>query len=233
MRVVSLVPSVTETLVEWGVTPVGVTRFCRHPEIESVGGTKNPDIDRILALDPDLVVVCVEENRLEDAGSIEAAGVPICVLDVRSVGDVCPALDELATTVGLAAGTRPRPAVEPRPSIGIRALVPIWRRPWMTFNGDTYGSSLLQSIGVLNVFDDAAERYFELDLDEAQKLRPDLVLAPSEPYPFGERHRADLEVVAPVVFLDGQDLFWWGARTPGAISRLGELARSMGNLRNS
>jgi hypothetical protein len=101
------------------------------------------------------------------------------------------------------------------------AFVPIWRRPWMTLNGDTYGSSLLALLGVANVYGGDAERYPSIgDLDEVRGRRPDVVLAPSEPYPFAERHRAELETVAPVTFVDGQDLFWWGVRTPAAIERL-------------
>jgi hypothetical protein len=73
---------------------------------------------------------------------------------------------------------------------------------------------------VANVFDDAATRYPEVTLEEASLRRPDLVLAPSEPYPFGPRHVAELSQVAPVRLVDGQDLFWWGVRTPAALARL-------------
>jgi len=75
---------------------------------------------------------------------------------------------------------------------------------------------------VANVAADAPTRYPELDLADAAGRAPDVVLAPSEPYPFGERHRAELEAaVGPVTFVDGQDLFWWGVRTPDALERLG------------
>ena len=90
----------------------------------------------------------------------------------------------------------------------------------MTISGDTYGSSVLDAIGVTNVFAGAAERYPTVTLGDAAARRPDIVLAPSEPYPFTERQRDELETVAPVVFVDGKDLFWWGARTAGAIERL-------------
>ena len=86
----------------------------------------------------------------------------------------------------------------------------------MTMNASTYGSSLLASIGIDNVFGDVVDRYPAVTLDEVRARDPDVVLAPSEPYPFGERHRAELETVAPVEFVDGQDLFWWGVRTPDA-----------------
>src|SRR5690606_34506625 len=103
---------------------------------------------------------------------------------------------------------------------GVRAFVPIWRRPWMTLNGTTYGSSVLAHLGIANVFEAAPDRYPTTTLDEVAALAPDVVLAPSEPYPFKERHVAELAEVAPVELIDGQDLFWWGIRTPDALGRL-------------
>ncbi|MBK9178977.1 MAG: cobalamin-binding protein [Acidimicrobiales bacterium] len=222
MRVVSLVPSVTETLLAWGVSPVGVTRFCEAPGAEVVGGTKDPDVAAVAVLRPDLVVVCDEENRLDDAQSLAAAGLALEVLSVRAVADVVPALVRLAQCVGAAwrpdGGWRELDVAAPHGAL--RAFVPIWRRPWMTLSGDTYGSSLLGLAGASNVFGASPVRYPEVTLPEAAARRPDVVLAPSEPYPFGGRHRAELEQVAPVSFVDGRDLFWWGVRTPSALRRL-------------
>jgi ABC-type Fe3+-hydroxamate transport system substrate-binding protein len=217
-RVVSLVPSVTETLLAWGVTPVACTRFCEQPDLPHVGGTKDPDVAAIVDLAPDLVVLCVEENRREDADALTAAGIATAALSIDTVADVGPALAMLAGLVGA-----PAPAVEalpPDPEPTVRAFVPIWKRPWMTMSGGTYGSSLLSSIGVANVFAGAADRYPTVTLDEVRSREPDVVLAPSEPYPFAERHVPLFDGVAPVVLVDGQDLFWWGARTPAARERL-------------
>jgi hypothetical protein len=96
----------------------------------------------------------------------------------------------------------------------------------MALGVPTYGSSVLDVLGVENVC--AASAYPVVSLDEARALQPDLVLAPSEPYPFSERHRAELESVGPVLFVDGKDLFWWGVRTRGAIGR---LAAAIGEVR--
>jgi ABC-type Fe3+-hydroxamate transport system substrate-binding protein len=217
-RVVSLVPSVTETLLAWGVTPVACTRFCEQPDLPHVGGTKDPDVAAIVDLAPDLVVLCVEENRREDADALTAAGIATAALSIDTVADVGPALAMLAGLVGVPAP--PVEALPPDPEPATRAFVPIWKRPWMTLSGDTYGSSLLASIGVANVFADTAERYPTVTLDEVRAREPDVVLAPSEPYPFAERHVPLLDGVAPVVLVDGQDLFWWGSRTPAARERL-------------
>src|SRR5690606_30343874 len=168
-RVVSLVPSVTETLLAWGVTPVACTRFCEQPDLPHVGGTKDPDVAAIAALDVDLVVMCVEENRREDAEALAATGVTTAALSIDGVTDVGPALTMLGSlagaegraaadveALGRAAGAVPTP--DPAfdvPAPRLRAFVPIWKRPWMSLAGETYGSSLLAAIGVANVFADA------------------------------------------------------------------------------
>lgn len=216
-RVVSLLPSTTETLIEWGLPPIACTRFCEQPSLPHVGGTKNPDIDAIIALRPDLVVMDTEENRIEDADALRAAGVDLLVTSVTSLDHVEPTLDALASAVGAARARWVPPAPMPARA---HAFVPIWRRPWMALGRDTYGSSLLARLGFVNVCTEQDGRYPEVDLDDAARRGADLVIAPSEPYPFDERHRADLERVAPVTFVDGRHLFWWGARTPTALTHL-------------
>lgn len=224
VRVVSLVPSVTETLRAWGVEPIACTRFCEQPDLPHVGGTKDPDHAAIAALAPDLVVLCEEENRSADATAFEARGQAMHVIRLHSVDDVADELARLARAVGIDPPpfTLPDPAT--LPSLELRAFVPIWRRPWMSIAGNTYASSLLERLGVRNVYGRSgrtdAQRYPDVTLEETEALRPDVVLAPSEPYPFRERHIAELSRVAPVVLIDGQDLLWWGVRTPDALRRL-------------
>jgi len=229
-RIVSLVPSVTETLLAWGIDPVAVTRFCEQPGYEAVGGTKDPDLDRIVELAPDLVVLCREENRREDAEALAAAGVRALVVDVRTVAGVPVELGALAGAVGLDVGRLKAAGllgdgegVEPGVTPERTAFVPIWRNPWMSLAADTYGADLLRALGVRSVTANHQDRYPTVTLEEVVAARPDLVVAPSEPYPFSERHRAELEEVAPVVLVDGADLFWWGVRTPAAIRRLGAV----------
>lgn len=234
MRVVSLVPSVTETLLAWGVTPIAVTRFCEQPTLPTVGGTKDPDLDRIVSMRPDLVVVNDEENRRADADVLTSCGIALHVTHVSSVADVGPVLVALgdaverddagrAAATALAAVLLPHdraPGIDP-PAIGRRAFVPIWRRPWMTIAADTFGSSMLAACGWASAFADATDRYPTVTLDEVRAHRPDAVLLPSEPYPFGPRHVAELrDLATDIRLVDGQDLFWWGSRTADAITRL-------------
>jgi ABC-type Fe3+-hydroxamate transport system substrate-binding protein len=219
------------------VDPVACTRFCEQPDLPTVGGTKNPDVEAIVALAPDVVIVNDEENRVEDADALTAAGLRVHSMSPRSVADVGPAVVGLGDAVGAdvpAVFSTPdwdRWLDEQRavaPSARRRCAVLIWRRPWMTTNADAYGSSLLDLLGVDNVFADSNDRYPEVALDEIAERRPDLVLLPDEPYAFRERHVQEVAAAvahADVRLVDGRDLFWWGVRTPPAASRLRDPLR--------
>ncbi len=222
-RIVSLVPSATETLAAWDRTPIVCTRFCERPDLAHVGGTKDPDLSAIVELSPDLVVVDAEENRREDHDALVERGVHVHVLRIRSVHDLDPQLGSLAERVG--AHWEPIGHVAD-PELRLRVAVPIWKRPWMWLGTPTYGSSMLAAIGVENVLADQGP-YPTIELTDVAARRPDAVFAPDEPYRFGERHRGELESVAPAVFVDGQDLVWWGARTRAALDRLGAQVDSL------
>ena len=230
MRVVSLVPSATETLLALGVTPVACTRFCEQPGIPTVGGTKNPDLGAIVDLAPDLVVVNDEENRREDADALVAAGIALHSMSPRSFADVGPAVAALAAAVGVRVAF---PAGEPAAPVASgpadaavrrRCVVFVWRRPWMTLGTDTYAASLLSGLGCDQVaFGVPGDRYPEVALDAVGAAAPELVLLPDEPYAFDDRHRAEVAAAVPgaeVLLVDGRDLFWWGGRTPDAFERL-------------
>lgn len=233
MRVVSLVPSVTESLLAWGVEPVACTRFCEQPQLRHVGGTKDPDIEAIVALEPDVVVVDREENRRDDALALIDRGLRVIDLHVTSLDSAVGETARLAAAVGVDFV----PFVAPEPTtVRVRAFVPIWRKPWMTINASTYGASVLASIGVGVSHAHAATNYPEVTVDDLGRLTADsgvsVVLLPTEPYAFGERHVAEIAALtgtADVRIVDGRDLFWWGVRTEGARQRLaGELADLLG-----
>ena len=230
-RVVSLVPSATETLRALGVEPVGITRFCDAGAAGAsvVGGTKNPDLAAILALEPDLVVVNDEENRADDARVLADWHVSLHSMSPRSVGEVGPEVRALAQQVDT-----PVPApfggdewddwlvsmLTPR---WWDAFVAVWRRPWMSLATDTYGASLLDLLGVGNVFADSLDRYPEVTLTEVAARAPSVILLPSEPYVFASRHVREVQAEVPGVpvrLVDGRDVFWWGTRTPDAALRL-------------
>ncbi|MEZ5170203.1 MAG: helical backbone metal receptor [Acidimicrobiia bacterium] len=229
MRVVSLVPSVTESIVALGVAPVACTRFCEQPGLPTVGGTKNPDIQAITDLRPDLVIVNDEENRREDADALSEAGIRLLELSPRHVADVGGVVRGLGHALDVAVPGRfaadaweewladQRPAWPPRP-----AFVPVWRRPWMTLAADTYGASLLALCGFTPVGGAAGGRYPETTLADVADEDPLIAVLPTEPYEFTERHVTEVaeELGVSAVLVDGQDLFWWGVRTPDALERL-------------
>ncbi len=219
-RAVSLVPSITEILRTWGHDPIACTKYCEQPDLAHVGGTKNPDIDAIAALEPDVVLLDKEENRREDADALTARGLEVVAVDVRSIETTAQAMETIRRAVGLDldASLDVGPA---RSGRRLQAFVPIWRRPWMTIGARTYGADLLDHLGVDGVVPaGASSDYPEVTLEQMAALECDVVLVPSEPYEFTDAHFEEMSVVAPAVAVDGQDLFWWGTRTPAAIERL-------------
>jgi hypothetical protein len=219
---VSLVPSVTETLSAWDRTPIACTRFCERDDLEHVGGTKNPDVERIVRLSPDLVVVEAEENRREDHDALVDLGLDVLALHVRSLSDVNRAMGHLAERVE---STWRDIDFGPTKAHRASVFIPIWRHPWMALGTPTYGADLLAHLGVSTIYDN--QPYPNVELEDVRARHPDVVWAPSEPYPFKERHRGELESVAPTYFVDGKDLFWWGERTRHALGRVDDQLRAV------
>ena len=251
-RVVSLVPSLTETLFELGLDSeiVGITRFCVEPAekvaaITKIGGTKNPDIRAILALNPDLAIANAEENRREDIQRLRDAQIPVYVTFPRTV----PGAVESILGLGRVLGREPaadamarditRAVSEIEANVGVwsklrlRVFCPIWKRPWMTFNANTYAHDVLRMMGFNNVFASAGERYPRTTLEEALERRPDVVLLPDEPYEFGQSDVTELRNMLPpaigrrVLLISGRDLHWYGAHMTTGLAVLAErLART-------
>lgn len=220
-RVVSLVPSLTEAVA--ATAPellVGVTDWCTHPaglDVARVGGTKNPDVAAITALAPGLVVANEEENRPADLDALRAAGVEVLVTEVRSLPQAFAELDRVLTAgCGLArpawleaaeAAWREVPAPPARP---LRAVVPIWRRPWMVLGRDTFAGDLLARLGVANVHAGHAERYPRIPLPDLLSARPDLVVLPDEPYHFTADDGPEAFAGLPAALVSGRHLTWYG-----------------------
>src|SRR4051794_14052122 len=191
-RVVSLVPSLTEAIAATArALLVGATDWCTHPadlDVARVGGTKWPDLARVLALRPDLVLANAEENRPEDVAALRDAGIRVWVNAPATVAEALDSLGELCALLG-----SPDPAwlvaaraawAEPRQLPPVRAVVPIWRRPWMVLGRDTFAGDVLARLGVRNVFAQAADRYPKLARDEPAGIDAGLVVLPDEPYAF-------------------------------------------------
>ena len=219
VRVVSLVPSLTESIASTRPAAlVGATQWCSHPAglgVERIRGTKNPDVRRIVELRPDLVVMNQEENRRKDAETLRAAGVPVWVTVTQTVPGALTSLRRLFT-VALGWG-------EPEwllrcheawagevPAPRRRVAVPIWRDPWMVVGRDTFAGDLLARLGYANAFAGHADRYPRVALDDIAAQRPDLVLLPDEPFPFGTDDGPEAFPGLPVALVPGRFLTWYG-----------------------
>ena len=243
-RLLSLCPSITETLVEIGLGGrlVGVTRYCIRPrdvvaDIPKVGGTKSPDLARIEQLDPAVVFANSEENREEDVAALRrrfsvhvslprtVAEVPDLIREFASVSGRPGAGDDLAAAIE---DIRPTP-----PETSFRYAYFIWKDPWMTVSGDTYVSDLFRYAGGVNVFADAAQRYPETMPADVLARRPDVLFFATEPYPFSERHLPAIQAAfgrtRPIELIDGDDCCWHGARTRDGLRLMGELRGRYGS----
>lgn len=241
-RIVSLVPSTTETVCDLGLRDrlVGRTRFCVRPadleDVPTVGGTKDVDVEAVLALQPDLVLANREEN-LPDAVQALEARVPVYVAAPATVDDGVRDLARLASLLDADAAwwldriEQTRDALAPWRASPRRGLCLIWRRPWMGCGGDTFVTSILAEAGVTCVIADRS-RYPELTADGIAALDPDLVVLPSEPFPFRAEHADELADATGLprdrfVGFDGQALTWHGTRMARALPRL-RVARREG-----
>ena len=240
-RVVSLVPSVTETLFALGCGDrvVAVTEFCTQPAAAReraavVGGTKTPNIGAITELAPDLVIANREENRAIDVRRLEARGVPVFVLYARSVlraarevAQLGAILDTRASAAGISDEIRAALARRAVFERRVRTVALIWKSPYMAVGGDCYADDLIWRCGGENPFSRAQRRYphvTERDLDEAD---PEVILLPDEPYAFCEADRAELLGLrctaarrGRVHRIDGTLLTWPGPRSARAIGML-------------
>jgi ABC-type Fe3+-hydroxamate transport system substrate-binding protein len=241
-RIVSLVPSITETLFTFGVGDrvAGVTRFCSEPAAQvaakpKVGGTKTLDIKSVLELQPDLVIANAEENRQEDIRQLLAAGQRVFVTFPRTVAAAIQMLRQLALMTGSNEVADPiledaeQALAEARTAnqgrARLRVFCPIWRRPWMTVGPNTYMHDFIAACGGLNIFNERHERYPLSDLDEVARRAPEVILLPDEPYPFSRKHVSELTEYRymPAVrndriyLLEGKHLCWYGPRIAGSL----------------
>lgn len=267
-RVVSLVPSDTETLFALGLGEriVGRTRYCVEPagrvdSIPTVGGTKDLDVEAITELSPDLVLANQEENSRAGLEALAEAGVQTFVAFPKRYNDAVAHVARIAKFFHAHAAAKEliRDGYSlmeraPRSESAPRVFVPIWKDPLMTFGDHTYAHDMLMLAGAANAFAER-ERQFPLKADlgmrsplpadqvanrdrrypriteeELIEAAPDIILLPNEPYEFGEVDKAyfeSLDVPAAqngkIVFVDGKDLFWPGARSIEALPKLRKL----------
>ncbi len=230
MRVVSLVPSLTELV--WTLAPeslAGRTRFCTEPpeagDVPVVGGTKDPDVGSIVDLRPDLVIANKEENREADVASLRAAGLDVLVTEPDTVVEAAGTIMEVGRRLGrtpaaglIVEGIEAELGRVPE-GPAVRVFVAVWRQPLLGLGSNAYGHDVIVRCGAVNVLA-GRERYPEVIAEELRELAPDLVLLPDEPYRFGPRHIAEFAAVAPARVIDGKLLWWYGPRIADSLREL-------------
>ena len=240
-RIVSLVPSQTELLYDLGLGArvVGVTKFCIHPAravggVTKVGGTKQFLFDVIDRLRPDLILGNKEENYREGIERL-AAQYPVWISDIYTLADALAMIQ----TVGTLTGTVDKAAsltktirtafanVSPvRPA---RVAYFIWRNPWMVAGSHNFIDAMLNQCGFTNVFGHLP-RYPEVTEAQLREAQPDCLLLSSEPYPFAEKHREELQGVCPrakVRLVDGELFSWYGSRLLQSPTYLSSLFKKI------
>ena len=224
MKIVSLVPSITETLFDFGLTKheiVGRTKFCIHPQhlvsdVAIIGGTKNINVEKILALKPDLIIANKEENEKLQVEEL-AKTCRVWVTDVKNLADN----ENFLWEMGMVLKNR---ALAEKFNHEIKAIFSeiktnkmkknvaylIWQNPMMSVGGDTFINSILAEVGFENIFKNKT-RYPEISIAEIETA--EYLFLSSEPFPFGEKHIAEFQIQLPntkINLVDGEAFSWFG-----------------------
>ncbi|GAB5410163.1 MAG: helical backbone metal receptor [Balneolaceae bacterium] len=240
-RIISLVPSLTELIIDFGLQEqlVGRTRFCIHPKVKLkripiIGGTKNPSIDKILSLAPDLIIANKEENRKEDILQLSKY-VEVVTTEIDTVEEALKWINVLGNK--LEVEERSSALVTEISNLNpssnsyqkIRTAYFIWKDPWMSVGNDTYIHDVMKSFGLGNIFEDET-RYPSINLEKISSLSPELILLSSEPYPFKETHIQEIKNICPkstIQLIDGEWFSWYGSRMVPAFKELRNWRESL------
>lgn len=241
-RIISLVPSQSELLVDLGLRDaiVGVTKFCVHPKDlrdskKVVGGTKQVHVDRIRKLAPDIILCNKEENTPQMVEELEEIA-PVHVSDVKNIDDSIELIREYGELFGARENASEiagkildlrdefRDFVKEQP---VRNVVYfIWKNPWMVVGKDTFIDHLLRLNNFENLFSFEKSRYPEIDLEDLEKKKPDHILLSTEPFPFKEEDKEAFEKVVRkdcIHIVDGEYFSWYGSRLVAAFSYFKKL----------
>ncbi|MBE2246939.1 MAG: ABC transporter substrate-binding protein [Candidatus Competibacteraceae bacterium] len=248
-RIVSLVPSQTEFLFDIGLHDrvIGITNYCVHPKEWAqtkirIGGPKDFSIDAIRLLNPDLIIANKEENN-QDKILLLKKYYPVWISDVRSVQHAFDMMTRIGEMVKKTKETseiitkchhnfqRIQPISKP-----LRVVYLIWRNPYMTINHDTFIHDMLTSCGFLNCFANETSRYPIITDDKLRNAKPDLVILPSEPFPFSQRHVDEIRSIIPksrFFLVKGEMFSWYGSRMIKFVPYVNKLIRAWQNQNGS
>lgn len=232
MKIVSLVPSLTELVIDLGLEKqlVGRTKFCIHPKdkvksIPKIGGTKNVNIQAVFDLRPDLVLANKEENTRADVEALQE----FCPVHITEISNYKEALHSIQEIGQLTHRTEEANQLIIQIESNFEKLkvdIPerksacylIWKDPYMTVGHDTYIHDMLDKCNLANAFGEA-DRYPTINAEDISDKKPDFIFLSSEPYPFKEKHIQELKKVCPnaeVRLVDGEYFSWYGSRMVSA-----------------
>jgi len=240
-RIISLVPSISETLYDLGLRDevVGITRFCIHPKEwhtnkKRVGGTKDFRLDDIASLEPDLVIANKEENNKELLEKL-AETTPVWVSDIATIEhaytliyDLGQLIDRVHTAEKLLLETKRSWNSISRSTEGLKVLYLIWKEPWMCAGKGTYIDSTLTALGFKNAVRDT--RYPTLSIQDISGYEPDVIMLSSEPYPFKDKHIQEIKRhidLGRVFLVDGEAFSWYGSRMLKSTPIFQEMLNSL------
>ncbi len=225
----SLVPSLTEALaVDRRDQLIGVTDWCTHPadlDVARIRGTKNPDVRKIVSLEPDLVIANKEENRELDVRRLREAGVNVWVTDIESIDQSFTSMRRLWTE----ALSAPIPAwlveseriwSQPATEAKRKVACCIWRDPWMVVGRDTFTGDMLTRLGFEHVFATADGRYPAVELETIDQMGLDLIILPDEPYVFTSEDGPEAFIHTRTALCSGRALTWFGPSMVSAREHL-------------
>lgn len=239
--IISLVPSLTELLFDLGLEGkiIGRTRFCIHPEekvreVDIVGGTKNPRINKIRDANPGLILSNREENRKEDIKLLQEEfrvhltdinSIEDALLSIHEIGEICGVPDKAQELIS--AIRTEYDSVPDEPVLSAAYL--IWREPWMSVGRNTYIHSVLTHWGFENVFGNIT-RYPKTTLKQISEKNPDVILLSSEPYPFRDKHAEEIASVcneSRILQVDGEWFSWYGSRMLPSFKKLNTFRKAI------
>ena len=225
-RIVSLVPSQTELLYDLGLDEevIGITKFCVHPKKwfrtkTRIGGTKTIDIEKIISLQPDLVIANKEENVKEQIEALQKS-MNVYVSDIKNLDDALIMIDDIGNLVDRKMQSQQiikkinNGFADIKNEVELPAAYLIWRNPYMATGGDTFINDMMQRCGIHNIFKNES-RYPEIDIEQLQQLNCKLLLLSSEPFPFKQKHIDELQPLLPatkIILVDGEMFSWYGSR---------------------